>query len=44
VCRAPKGLVAVEDIPLSVTMRGLMWNERQSASKAAHAPTPVGAT
>jgi hypothetical protein len=28
VCRAPKGLIAVEDIPLSVTMRGLMWNER----------------
>jgi hypothetical protein len=28
VCRAPKGLIAVEDIPLSVTMRGLMWHER----------------
>ncbi|MDT5337451.1 MAG: hypothetical protein QOD90_2956 [Mycobacterium sp.] len=28
VCRAPKGLIDVEDIPLSVTMRGLMWNER----------------
>jgi hypothetical protein len=27
VCRAPKGLVAVEDIPLSATMRGLIWNE-----------------
>jgi 2,4-diaminopentanoate dehydrogenase len=28
VCRAPKGLIAVEDIPQSATMRGLMWNER----------------
>jgi hypothetical protein len=28
VCRAPKGLIAAEDIPLSVTMRGLMWNQR----------------
>lgn len=28
VCRAPKGLIAVEDIPLSATMGGLMWNER----------------
>jgi len=27
VCRAPKGLIAAEDIPLSVTMRGLMWNQ-----------------
>jgi hypothetical protein len=27
VCRAPTGLVAVEDIPLTATMRGLMWNE-----------------
>jgi hypothetical protein len=27
VCRAPKGLIAVEDIPLSATMRGLMWSE-----------------
>jgi hypothetical protein len=28
VCRAPKGLIAVEDIPLSATMRRLMWNQR----------------
>jgi hypothetical protein len=28
VCGARKGLIAVEDIPLSVTMRGLMWDER----------------
>jgi 2,4-diaminopentanoate dehydrogenase len=28
VCRAPRGLVAVEDIPLSATMRGVMWKER----------------
>jgi 2,4-diaminopentanoate dehydrogenase len=28
VCRAPAGLIAVEDIPQSATMRGLMWNER----------------
>lgn len=27
VCRAPQGLIGVEDIPLSATMRGLMWNE-----------------
>lgn len=27
VCRAPQGLVAVEDIPLSATMRGLTWAE-----------------
>ncbi|ORA16904.1 NAD(P)H-dependent amine dehydrogenase family protein [Mycobacterium arosiense] len=26
VCRAPQGLIGVEDIPLSATMRGLMWN------------------
>jgi hypothetical protein len=26
VCLAPQGLVAVEDIPLSATMRGVMWN------------------
>ena len=29
VCRAPKGLIAVEDIPQSATMRGLMWNDRE---------------
>jgi hypothetical protein len=28
VCRAPKGLIAVEDIPQSATMRGLIWSER----------------
>jgi hypothetical protein len=28
VCRAPQGLIGVEDIPLSATMRGLMWNDR----------------
>jgi 2,4-diaminopentanoate dehydrogenase len=28
VCRAPQGLIAVEDIPQSATMRGLMWNDR----------------
>ncbi|CDO89094.1 dihydrodipicolinate reductase [Mycobacterium triplex] len=28
VCRAPKGLIAVEDIPQSVTMRGVMWSEQ----------------
>ncbi|OBF50254.1 dihydrodipicolinate reductase [Mycobacterium sp. 852002-50816_SCH5313054-b] len=28
VCRAPQGLIGVEDIPLSATMRGLMWNEQ----------------
>ncbi|OJZ74600.1 dihydrodipicolinate reductase [Mycobacterium paraffinicum] len=27
VCRAPQGLIGVEDIPLSATMRGLMWDE-----------------
>jgi 2,4-diaminopentanoate dehydrogenase len=27
VCNAPPGLVAVEDIPLSATMRGVMWKE-----------------
>ena len=27
VCRAPKGLISVEDIPQSATMRGLMWND-----------------
>jgi hypothetical protein len=27
VCRAPQGLIAVEDIPLSATMRGVMWSE-----------------
>jgi hypothetical protein len=25
ICRAPSGLIAVEDIPLSATVRGLMW-------------------
>ena len=25
VCRAPQGLIAAEDIPLSATMRGLVW-------------------
>lgn len=25
VCNAPKGLIAVEDVPQSATMRGLMW-------------------
>ena len=25
VCRAPKGLIAVEDIPQSAVIRGLMW-------------------
>jgi hypothetical protein len=25
VCRAPQGLIAVEDIPLSATTRGLLW-------------------
>ncbi|MHA3020358.1 NAD(P)H-dependent amine dehydrogenase family protein [Mycobacterium sp. BMJ-28] len=25
ICRAPSGLVSVEDIPLSATIRGLMW-------------------
>ncbi|OBI23034.1 dihydrodipicolinate reductase [Mycobacterium sp. E2327] len=28
VCRAPQGLVAVEDIPLSATIRGLLWSQR----------------
>jgi hypothetical protein len=28
VCRAPQGLIPVEGIPLSATMRGLMWSER----------------
>ncbi|OBI14796.1 dihydrodipicolinate reductase [Mycobacterium sp. E2462] len=28
VCRAPQGLITVEDIPLSATMRGVMWSER----------------
>jgi hypothetical protein len=28
VCRAPQGLIGVEDIPLSATMRGLMWKDR----------------
>lgn len=28
VCRAPAGLIAVEDIALSATMRGLMWGTR----------------
>lgn len=28
VCDAAPGLIGVEDIPLSATMRGLMWNER----------------
>lgn len=28
VCRAPQGLIAVEDIPLSATMRGVMWRQR----------------
>jgi hypothetical protein len=27
VCRAPQGLIAVDDIPQSATMRGLMWND-----------------
>jgi hypothetical protein len=27
VCRAPTGLIAVEDVPQSAIMRGLMWNE-----------------
>jgi 2,4-diaminopentanoate dehydrogenase len=30
VCNAPKGLIAVEDIPQSATMRGLVWKERHS--------------
>jgi hypothetical protein len=25
VCDAPKGLLAIDDIPLTATMRGLMW-------------------
>jgi 2,4-diaminopentanoate dehydrogenase len=25
VCRAPKGLIAVEDIPQADVIRGLMW-------------------
>jgi hypothetical protein len=28
VCSAPQGLIGVEDISLSATMRGLMWNEK----------------
>ncbi len=28
VCRAPQGLIGVEDIPLSAMMRGLMWAEQ----------------
>jgi 2,4-diaminopentanoate dehydrogenase len=28
VCSAPAGLVAVEDVPQSAVMRGLMWTER----------------
>jgi len=27
VCRAPKGMIAVADIPLSATIRGLMWSD-----------------
>lgn len=32
VCSAPKGLVAVEDIPQSATIRGLMWSEHQDVA------------
>ena len=27
ICRAPKGLIAVEDIPQSAIIRGLMWGD-----------------
>lgn len=29
VCRAPKGLISVADIPQSATIRGLMWSDSQ---------------
>lgn len=28
VCRAPQGLIGVEDIPLAATMRGVLWQDR----------------
>ncbi|ETB09939.1 dihydrodipicolinate reductase [Mycobacterium avium subsp. silvaticum ATCC 49884] len=28
VCRAPQGLIGVEDIPLAATMRGALWQDR----------------
>jgi 2,4-diaminopentanoate dehydrogenase len=29
ICRAPKGLISVADIPQSATLRGLMWSDPQ---------------